>query len=368
MIEHTTTFTFIMPCYNAENNIKQGIESLLAINYPKNKFFIIIVDDCSTDQTVSVIKKGKFDRVNLIQLKKNRGPANARNIGKSKASTDYVIFIDTETIVDKNILLNYSVAAKKFPTAIFSGEVNFFGKKNLNSEIVERGGVFPMREGPDSNLLWAATNNLCVPKKVYQNYSFNPQFSAAAFEDIDFCYKIREKKYKILFNNKAISYHKSFNSFKGTIARIFRYGKGISAVIKIRPKKSIFSWELFGRIILLASFIFVFFIAYKLKNPTYLFWPLFHFMFSSYYLLYGNYAKPKVREKGLWFSILTSIYQCFLVWIYQLGIITGNIRNKNLAFLNIDPKATSENNYRESELLWIIDNIIIAFFFILLIK
>jgi hypothetical protein len=112
----------------------------------------------------------------------------------------------------------------------------------------------------------------------------------------------------------------------------------------------------------------MFFLAYQSKQLVYLLWPLFHLMTSSYYLLYGNYAKAKMREKGLWFTILTSIYECFLAWIYQFGIIIGNIKNKNLAFLNINPKYLSENGYSESSLLWFIDDLIIAFFFFLLIR
>lgn len=362
-----TTFTFIMPCYNAEKNIKQGIESLLLINYPKNKFSIIIIDDCSTDQTVSMVKKCKSEKVSLIQLRKNRGPANARNIGKSKALTDYVIFIDTETIVDKNILLHYSAAAKKFPTAVFSGNIKYFGNKNLNTEIIERGGVFSMRAGIYSKLLWAATNNLCVPKKIYQNYSFNPSFTAAAAEDIDFCFRIRDKGYRILFNSKAVAYHKSFDSFKIAISRTFRYGKGTSKLIKTNPEKSIFSWDLLGRLMLIISFIIMFFLAFKQNNGKYLFWPLFHFMFSSYYLFSDCYTDKRVYEKGLLFSILTSIYKAFMIWIYQFGVIIGNIKNKNSLFANMDPKHMFEGGNSGLALIWFIDDIIIAFFFFSLI-
>jgi len=357
-----------MPCYNGEKYIKQGIESILSINYPKDKFSLIVVDDGSTDQTVAVIKKYKFKRLNLIELRKNHGPAYARNVGKNRTSSDYVVFIDTETIVDKNILLHFETGIRKFPKAVFSGEVKFFGKKNLNTKIIERGKVFSMREGPDSNLLWAATNNLCVPKKVYQNYSFNPQFSAAEGEDIDFCFEIKDAGYKILFNSKAIAYHKSFDTFHGAIARTFRYGKATSMIVKTNPGKSIFSWELFGRVVLLISFIFTFFLAYQSKNPVYLFWPLFHVIASAYYLFSECYINPKIYEKGLWFIILTSIYKAFMMWIYQLGIITGNIKNKNLLFANMDYKYMLEGVNSRLQFVWFIDDIIIAIFFLLLIR
>lgn len=363
MIEYPTTFTFVMPCYNSDKYIKQGIESILSINYPKDKFCTIVVDDCSTDRTVSIIKEGKFKNTRLIELSKNLGPANARNIGKSKASTDYVIFIDTETKLDKNILQNYAEAAKKFPKAVFCGKIEFYGHKNLNTEIIERRNIFYMRQGSDSDLLWAATNNLCVPKEVYKNYSFNPQFSIAASEDIDFCFRIRDEGYKILYNNKSIAYHKSFDSFKSAIARMFRYGKGTSIFVKVQPKKNQFAWEFLGRVIILLSFILMLFLAYKSNRWEYLLWPFFHYMFSTYYLFYGNYAKAKVREKGVLFVILTSIYENFLTWIYQLGVIFGNIKNKQSPFLNINPKYISEGGHGGLGLIWFIDDIIIAFFF-----
>jgi len=363
MIKPSTTFTFIMPCYNSEKSIEQGIKSILSINYPKNKFSIIIVDDCSTDKTASVIKKRKFKRVSLIQLRKNRGPAYARNIGKNKASTDYVIFIDTETTVSKNILLHYVATIKKFPKAVFGGNIKFFGKKNLNTKIVEKGRIFYMREKSQSELLWAASNNLCVPKEIYQNYHFNPQFSIAAFEDIDFCFRIRDKGYKILFNNKSVAYHKSFHSFKESISRMFRYGKGTSVFIKIQPKKSLFAWELLAKTILFLSFILMFFLAYKSKNWIYLFWPLFHFIYSSYYFFAEFYIDDKVYKKGMLFLILTSIYKCFMIWVYQLGVIIGNIENKNSLFLNINPEYLFEKGNARLGLIWFIDDLIIALVF-----
>jgi hypothetical protein len=91
-------------------------------------------------------------------------------------------------------------------------------------------------------------------------------------------------------------------------------------------------------------------------------------MASAYYLFSECYTNPKVYQKGLWFTILTSIYKAFMIWIYQFGIIIGNIKNKNLLVANMDYQYMLEGGNSRLALIWFLDDIIIALFFLLLIR
>ena len=72
--------SIIVAAHNEEKNISRTINSLLALNYPKDKFEIIVVNDQSTDDTVNVVKK--FKQVKLINNKhKGIGKASAVNAG-----------------------------------------------------------------------------------------------------------------------------------------------------------------------------------------------------------------------------------------------------------------------------------------------
>lgn len=82
----------IIPTYNAEDTIEQCLQSIQKSKY-KN-FEIIIVDDASKDNTITLVKKYP---VRLIQLKKNQGPANARNKGAQESKGDILFFIDSDT-------------------------------------------------------------------------------------------------------------------------------------------------------------------------------------------------------------------------------------------------------------------------------
>ncbi|WP_180060328.1 glycosyltransferase family 2 protein [Acinetobacter sp. YH12135] len=89
-------FSIIMPAYNAEKFISDAIKSVLSQTY-KN-FELIIIDDCSLDQTVKVVQNfiAQDKRVNLLKKQKNQGVAEARNTGLNYAKGDFVAFLDSD--------------------------------------------------------------------------------------------------------------------------------------------------------------------------------------------------------------------------------------------------------------------------------
>lgn len=84
----------LMPCYNAGKFIKQAIESIL--NQTLTDFELIIIDDCSTDDTVSIINGIKHERIKLFKLKENLGNYIARNIGIRNAQGKYLCSLDAD--------------------------------------------------------------------------------------------------------------------------------------------------------------------------------------------------------------------------------------------------------------------------------
>lgn len=102
--------SIITAVYNSEKYIKDTIESVLSQTYQNWEWFI--VNDCSSDRTIEVIRNYDDSRINLINLEKNVGAAQARNIGLEKAKTDYIAFIDADDMWDKHKLekqLNFMV-------------------------------------------------------------------------------------------------------------------------------------------------------------------------------------------------------------------------------------------------------------------
>ncbi|BDF95559.1 glycosyltransferase family 2 protein [Pseudoalteromonas sp. KAN5] len=89
--------SIIMPAYNVAGFIAESIESV--IKQKMQSWELIIVDDCSTDQTVSVIRNFLVDkRIKLIQNNSNLGGAGSRNVAIEHAQGRYVAFLDSDDL------------------------------------------------------------------------------------------------------------------------------------------------------------------------------------------------------------------------------------------------------------------------------
>jgi len=88
----------ITPAYNAARFIGETIESVLQQTYLN--WEMIIVDDCSKDETVATIEKyvAKDNRIRLIQLEENSGSAIARNTAMDHAKGRYFAFLDSDDL------------------------------------------------------------------------------------------------------------------------------------------------------------------------------------------------------------------------------------------------------------------------------
>jgi len=88
--------SIISPSYNSSKFISASIESVLNQTY--NNWELIIIDDLSTDNSNKIIEKytKRDNRIKLIKLKKNTGPATARNIGIKEANRRYIAFLDSD--------------------------------------------------------------------------------------------------------------------------------------------------------------------------------------------------------------------------------------------------------------------------------
>jgi len=97
--------TVITPLFNAQDFIGETIESVLDQTY--QNWEMIIVDDCSTDNSRDIVKKyeAKESRIKLIELEKNfGGPARPRNVGLDISKGDYLAFLDADDVWLKNKL------------------------------------------------------------------------------------------------------------------------------------------------------------------------------------------------------------------------------------------------------------------------
>jgi cellulose synthase/poly-beta-1,6-N-acetylglucosamine synthase-like glycosyltransferase len=90
------TVTFMIAAYNEEDSIIEKLNNSLAIDYPSDKFEIIVVSDASSDRTDEIVKRN-FPSVKLIRVEGRVGKTEARNIAIKEVTSDITVFSDATT-------------------------------------------------------------------------------------------------------------------------------------------------------------------------------------------------------------------------------------------------------------------------------
>ena len=93
-----STLTVIMPVYNGEKFLKESLNSLL--NQTFTDFTVLVLNDNSTDKTSEILDvfTKQDSRITVITKTKNEGPANLRNEGIERASTEFIALLDADDI------------------------------------------------------------------------------------------------------------------------------------------------------------------------------------------------------------------------------------------------------------------------------
>jgi beta-1,6-glucosyltransferase len=96
VVSTATDFSVIIPAYNVSRIIERAIRSAAAQTLPPLE--ILVVDDCSTDNTVEVVKALAQDipSIRLLSTPVNSGPSAARNVGLRAAKGDWVALLDAD--------------------------------------------------------------------------------------------------------------------------------------------------------------------------------------------------------------------------------------------------------------------------------
>lgn len=178
--------------YNGEKYLNNSINSVL--NQSFENLELIIVDDCSTDNSIEICKKfEKQDkRIKIIELKSNFGaPAKPRNIGVSSSKNKFVAFLDSDDIWNQEKLMHQLEVVKK-TDSVFVSSNRFMFKESVNSYFVK----YPKNDLSFSqdniaeitydNLIrknWICTSSVMGARDLFLKYPFIEKLSYKAIED-----------------------------------------------------------------------------------------------------------------------------------------------------------------------------------------
>jgi len=107
--------SIIIPFYNVEQFIERCLDSVYKQDIPENEYEVICVDDCSPDDSLSVVQEfaQQHDNLRIVQNKENRKLGGARNAGLMVACGEYVWFVDSDDLIEDNVLGNLCLTAEQ---------------------------------------------------------------------------------------------------------------------------------------------------------------------------------------------------------------------------------------------------------------
>jgi cellulose synthase/poly-beta-1,6-N-acetylglucosamine synthase-like glycosyltransferase len=95
----------VVPCFNEARTLGTTLESLIALEYPKELFSVVVVDDGSTDTTLAVARQFERDPRVSIFRKENGGKFTAMNFALERTSAEIIGCLDADSIVMKDALM-----------------------------------------------------------------------------------------------------------------------------------------------------------------------------------------------------------------------------------------------------------------------
>ncbi len=197
-MEMDSSISIIIPTCNRIDMLQRCLSALLPQlqNTGSATPEVIVSDD--SDTGIGALLKKQFPTVKYYKGPQ-KGPAANRNYGAKQAQGNWLIFLDDDVIPNETLIKTYQNAIKYNPEIrVFEGKT-IADRKPLNmieeSPINETGGF-----------LWSC--NFMINKKLFfAQDGFDENFPYAAMEDVDFHWRLKKKKIKILFLPDALVIH-----------------------------------------------------------------------------------------------------------------------------------------------------------------
>ncbi len=124
------TVSVVVPMFNEGEGIYHTIQSLATLDYPLEKLQVIVVDDCSTDDSYSWATKAasEYDNVRVIQNPENMGKRKGINRAVRTSESEIIMSVDSDVIVDRDVVRKLVRRFTRPEIAAVGGRVNILNK------------------------------------------------------------------------------------------------------------------------------------------------------------------------------------------------------------------------------------------------
>ncbi|OCQ99412.1 glycosyl transferase [Oscillatoriales cyanobacterium USR001] len=234
-------FSVIIPTYNRPDRLSTCLQSLLEMDYPRDNFEVIVVNDGSEMPLESyVIPLEKFLHISLI-TQPNSGPAKARNRGAFVAQGKFLVFTDDDCTPGVDWLKNLELRFSLVPDCLVGGKTINALRDNLYSAASQQliDYLYSYYNANPEAARFFASNNFALPTAYFQSIGgFDTTFPLAAGEDREFCDRVLAQGYNMVYAPEVIVYHAHHLTLSKFWRQQFNYGRGAFQFQQIAVQRS----------------------------------------------------------------------------------------------------------------------------------
>lgn len=209
--------TIAVPCWNEESTVEKTVQSVLNLNYPKDKLTIFLIDDGSTDNTWNILKKfAMYPNIKIFH-KENGGKYAALNLALGHTKTDFFGGLDADSFADPEALVRIMSYFEKDPSAMAVAPAVLVNNPKKIIQDAQRAeyhmGVYLKKMFCFLGAINVTPGPLTVfRKKVFDD--LGPYRHGHHTEDMEIAYRMQEHHYKIEHCNDAYVYTNTPSSVK----------------------------------------------------------------------------------------------------------------------------------------------------------
>ena len=226
MSDIKSSVSIVIPHWNNVDVLSECLESISNTNF--ENFETIVVDNASTDNSVASVRSN-YPNVKLIENDKNYGYAGGCNIGAEAASGDFLIFLNNDTVQEKDWISNLiktinsddKIAAVQ-PKILNYYDRNVFdyaggsgGHMDIYCFPFARGRIFSFQENDEGQYnnkekcFWSSGTCFMVRRELFQKAGGFDESFFAHMEEIDLCWRLYAMGFEVWVEPNSVVYHKN---------------------------------------------------------------------------------------------------------------------------------------------------------------
>jgi len=306
----------IIPNHNGSATIGKCLDAAFASQY--GNFEVVVVDDCSTDNSVNIITPYPCK---LIRMESHSGAAAARNAGVASSSGAVLFFIDADCLIQADALARANKAVAENADAVIGGtytqqpfDADFFSIfQSIFIHYFET-----KKQEPD----YIATHAMIINADLFRSSGGFREGFFPIIEDVEFCHRLRRGGRRLLMKPEILVTHVFNFTLMRSIRNAFRksmywtlyslmnrdlLADSGTASVELKFNGTVF----FLNILLLALF--------QLGGETYVL-VLIPFLYGSNLLCSRGLIRTFYREKGYGFTVLAVLYYTM---VYPIPVGAG---------------------------------------------